>query len=269
MQWRSRTLFEAKPTWGTQMRSNIERQLWGEKDPLYAVATWPGKDVGSTSAWKDTEFYELGRSDWADFSAQWQQYGLKPGHCVEIGCGAGRITKQLAGTFDRVTGLDVSKHQLDYAKEHVPASVSLIETTGSQIPLGDSSCNAVFSVHVFQHFNSLDDAEAVFREIGRVLEPGGTLMIHLPLYHLPTTPVTPAIRFALALLWRLSDIKAELVRWLIQRGVWRPLMRSLRFEREWLLQTLTHSGLKDIQFRTFTVNSNGGWHDFVIARSAK
>ena len=67
----------------------------GNAIPLFAVATWPGKERGGAAAWTDEEFYELGRSDWADFLKQWSHYGLNAGSCVEIGCGAGRITNQL------------------------------------------------------------------------------------------------------------------------------------------------------------------------------
>jgi hypothetical protein len=94
-------------------------------------------------------------------------------------------------------------------------------------------------------------------------------MIHLPLYHLPTTPITPLIRLAIASLWPLSDAKAEVARWFLRRGMGRPSMRSLRFERTWLMSTLANAGLKDIEFRAFSVHSNGGWHDFVMARSGK
>lgn len=154
------------------MRSNIEWQIWGKKDPLFAVASWPGKEAEGSNAWSDSDFYELGRADWLDFSASWKQYGVNAGHCVEIGCGAGRITKQLADFFQRVSGLDVSKDQLDYARKHVQPNVELVETSSTTIPLPDSSADGVFSVHVFQHFNSLSDAEGVFREIGRVLALG-------------------------------------------------------------------------------------------------
>jgi hypothetical protein len=78
------------------MKSNIEWQEWGERDPLYPVDAWQGTERGSPHAWTDAELYELGRSDWADFLRHWQHYGLNAGNCLEIGCGAGRTTKRLS-----------------------------------------------------------------------------------------------------------------------------------------------------------------------------
>ena len=54
------------------MKSNVEWKKWGEVDPLYAVASWAGKQRGQSNPWTDEEFYELGRSDWADFVRHWQ-----------------------------------------------------------------------------------------------------------------------------------------------------------------------------------------------------
>ena len=109
------------------------------------MATWPGKERGGASAWTDQEFYELGRLDWADFFKQWNHYGLKAGTCVEIGCGAGRITNHLRRYFEQVTALDISSHQLDYARERVPAAnIALRFLTARVAP--STRMKAAFSV---------------------------------------------------------------------------------------------------------------------------
>jgi ubiquinone/menaquinone biosynthesis C-methylase UbiE len=255
------------------MKSNIEWEKWGEHDPLYAVASWPGKERGSSNAWTDAEFYELGRSDWADFLKHWQQYGLKPGHCVEIGCGAGRMTKQLAGTFQRVTGVDVSQHQLDYARGHISASnVTLTITDGTRLPVADRSCDAAFSTHVFQHFESHNDALQVFREIHRGLVEGGTLMIHLPLYDLPEVeasmilaPVAFLCKKLNDLHKRLSDLKVAIRRRQLRKGKWKSVMRMLYFDRRRLIRELRDIGFSDIEFSMFAMRSNNDYHGVVLA----
>src|SRR5262245_27654952 len=102
------------------MKSNTEWKAWGKQDPLYAVATWADREKSGANPWKDEEFYEVGRRDWADFHHRWSPYGVRDGHCLEIGCGAGRITKQLADQFKEVTALDVSADQIAYAAARVP-----------------------------------------------------------------------------------------------------------------------------------------------------
>jgi ubiquinone/menaquinone biosynthesis C-methylase UbiE len=248
------------------MKSNIEWKKWGELDPLFAVSTWPGKERGSHNAWTDEEFYQLGRLDWADFLRHWQQYGLNQGTCIEIGCGSGRITKQLGQCFQQVTGLDVSQHQLDYARKHVPESnVAFTLSDGTLLPVEDRLGDAVFSVHVFQHFESHAGAFAVFSEIHRALKPGGTLMIHLPLYDLPDMKISILFPPVIAFAKRMSDLKAAVDRHYLFKGKWKPVMRRLRFDRLQLLKKLQDIGFSRIEFRMFPVQSNGSYHEFVFA----
>jgi len=248
------------------MKSNLEWKKWGEQDPLFAVATWSGKQRGSPEAWTDAEFYEIGRLDWEDFATHWQHYGLNAGSCLELGCGAGRITRQLAGHFQHVTGVDVSQHQLDYAKQHITAAnVSFALSDGTRLPVEDGACDAVFSVHVFQHFESHADAFAVFQDMHRALKTGGTCMIHLPLYELPDTRISFLFKPIIALAKRLSDLKAAVDRRQLLKGRKRFVMRRLRFDRQQLRAKLAGMGYSRIEFQMFPVRSNQSYHEFVLA----
>ena len=89
--------------------SNIEWKKWGEKDPLWGAASCPGKERDGTDPWTDEEFYELGEADWQDFIAHWRKYGVDNRSCLEIGCGAGRITLHLAKHFQNTYAVDVSE----------------------------------------------------------------------------------------------------------------------------------------------------------------
>lgn len=163
--------------------SNTEWQKWGEFDPLWGVASWHGKRKQEGFPWTEDEFYKLGEMDWQDFVKHWSTYGLDTTSCLEIGCGAGRMTKQLAKTFAATHAIDVSAGMLEYARSNVQASsVEFHLTEGVEIPLPDESVSAVFSVHVFQHFDSLNNASAYFNQVARVMAPNSSLMIHLPIH---------------------------------------------------------------------------------------
>src|SRR6266849_1990346 len=145
--------------------SNEEWQAWAKLDPLYAVATIHERAKSGGNPWTEASFYQIGAIDWDLFRASWEQYGLSRGTCVEIGCGAGRLTAQLARYFHSVHGLDVSAGMIEYARAHVPSNVSFHVTGGLDIPLPDNSADAIFSAHVLQHMSREN-------RIGRVVRQG-------------------------------------------------------------------------------------------------
>jgi len=238
--------------------SNAEWKHWGDADPLWAVASWPGKERLGPDPWTDDEFYKLGERDWHDFVRRWQRYGLDESSCVEIGCGAGRITMHLAQCFGTVHALDVSEGMLEYARARVIGAKFTL-TDGVHIPLPNDSVTAAFSCHVFQHFDSVEASVEVFGEIVRVLRPGATIMIHLPLYNWPLSRGLFERLFMLRQ-W-LSRKKAAFYRF---RG--KPLMRGTWYEIDWLVQMLGSQGFNEVEFVTFPVSSNRSLHPFVFAR---
>jgi len=167
------------------LKSNQEWKQWGKEDPLYGVASWAGKEKSGSSPWTGEEFYALGESDWRDFLEHWTQYGVCQGTCVEIGCGAGRMTRMLSGFFDHVAAVDVSAEMIARARKTAGSNVEFFLVDDNQIPAESGSTAAVFSTHVLQHLDSVEIGYGYFCEMHRVLRPGGTLMIHIPLYQFP------------------------------------------------------------------------------------
>jgi len=247
-------------------KSNIEWKEWGRNDPLFGVAAWPGKQKGGTAPWTDDEFYELGRRDWEVFEKEWKTYGLEDDICLEIGCGAGRMTIPLTHSFQNVLAVDVSEEMVTYARQRVTAeNLEFQVINGTSLPRGDNSITAVFSTHVFQHFDSLEYADLYFAEIWRILKPGGTLMIHLPVYQWhPRTPWLSRLVFHFSE-W-LYNLQIWLNRLLIRMGFQRALMRILVFPMEHLAKTLSDLGFTDVQVRVLITESNHALHPFVLAR---
>jgi SAM-dependent methyltransferase len=94
---------------------------------------------------------------------------------VEIGCGAGRLTKALAALFGEVHAVDVSAEMIRLASEEVGAlpNVRLYVNNGADLSvLPDSSFHFAFSFLVFQHIPEKVIIESYVREVHRVLVPG-------------------------------------------------------------------------------------------------
>jgi len=246
-----------------ELRSNAEWKQWGEEDPLWGVASWAGKEKGGASPWTEEEFYALGVSDWEDFLAHWQQYANIRQSCLEIGCGAGRLTRPIALSFERVYAVDVSEHMVTRARKAVSDfNVEFSIMDGVHLPQSDGSVTAVFSAHVLQHLDNVAAGFAYFREFFRVLDTGGTLMVHLPLYEFPNESgaLGTAMKSQYAVYRAFSNIKTN-----VNRRLRRKSMKGTLYPTQSLYCFLTSVGFKNVQFRIFPLRTNGHLHSFVFA----
>lgn len=246
-----------------ELNSNTEWKLWGKHDPLMGVAAWEGKEIDGPSPWTYEQFYALGESDWQDFLVHWRQYGIDTESVMEIGCGAGRITRQLALTFEHVLAVDVSDDMIRLARNAVSggnAEFSIID--GIHLPHNECSVKAIFSTHVLQHLDNVQIGFSYFRELFRVLDKGGTIMVHLPLYQFPNDPGKfGALASSLyAIYRRLDDIRA-----VSKRRMGRRIMRTTPYPIWSLRAFLSGLGFKNVEFRIFPLKSNGDPHGFVFA----
>ena len=245
----------------TPLTSNTEWERWGKEDPLWSVASWPGRQKTGPNPWSRDDFYALGKSDWNDFRLRWRRYGLETRSCVEIGCGAGRITAQLIHDFEIVHALDVSTGMLEYARRAIRGAQFHV-TDGVHIPLPDASVSAVFSCHVLQHLDSPEAVAPILQEIHRVLLPDSSIMLHLPIYCWPASP---------RIFDRLFRIRQAIARWkaAMYRRCALPVMRGTWYEIVWLEHTLKNAGFEEIEFLYVPVQSNGSLHSFALARKCR
>lgn len=137
--------------------------------------------------WSKDEFFETGRQVIAeqvlnDMGNICQGRSAKDLRVLEIGCGAGRLTRALAETFGEVHGVDVSDEMISLARENL-ASVSnihLIRNNGADLAgLPDGSFDFAFSYIVFQHISSRAIIESYVHEVRRVLKPGSLFKFQL------------------------------------------------------------------------------------------
>jgi SAM-dependent methyltransferase len=107
-----------------------------------------------------------------------RQAGLAPGHAaLDLGCGTGTLTLMLkhACPEAHVTGLDGDPEVLGLARQKIAASglaVELREGLAYDLPFPPATFDRVVSSLVFHHLSDADK-ERAFREVHRVLKPGG------------------------------------------------------------------------------------------------
>lgn len=105
--------------------------------------------------------------------------GLSSGGAVaDIACGTGKLTGRLAeavGPFGRVVGVDLSSGMLERAQAEYIDVVQVQFRLGDALalPLGDSEVDAAT---IAFGLRNLPDFEAGFREMRRVVRPGGRVV---------------------------------------------------------------------------------------------
>jgi len=102
---------------------------------------------------------------------------------LDLGCGNGCYTEELARRAEFVCGIDLHMPHLQAFQEAIPR----VQGRGEQLPFASDSFDAVTMIEVLEHTES--DAK-VLTECFRVLKPGGLLVLFVPnkLYPLESHP---------------------------------------------------------------------------------
>lgn len=100
---------------------------------------------------------------------------------LEVGLGRGEWALGLATYAHRYTGLDYSEKTIEYVRQELVShalqeNVSLEHGTVLDLPFADNTYDAAYCIGVL---HATPDAMQGFRELLRVLKPGGTLNIML------------------------------------------------------------------------------------------
>jgi SAM-dependent methyltransferase len=104
---------------------------------------------------------------------------------LEVGCGEGRVTRDLVQRGHQAVGLDISETLVASAAASNPFGVYVLGDAAA-LPFRDGSFDLVVA---YNSLMDVDDLPAAVHEASRVLEPGGRLCVCV------THPTTDAGRF--------------------------------------------------------------------------
>ena len=169
-------MFKKPPQFTLDQQLEKMRQDWdarARENARYYVAT-------GNQAWTDDEFFASGEETvrneiLTDMGNICQGKDPKAMRVLEIGCGAGRLTRALANLFGEVHAVDVSGEMIALAKQ------ALVDHPNAHV-YHNNGCDLsvvpplvfdfTFSAIVFQHIPSREVIETYVREVSRLLRPG-------------------------------------------------------------------------------------------------
>ncbi|HKZ44887.1 MAG TPA: class I SAM-dependent methyltransferase [Anaerolineales bacterium] len=182
----------------------------------------------STHTYEGVSFKKYSQYWWSNrfYAGLARRFGEEGSNLLEIGSGLGHLVGQLDGHF-RTFGIDVNPWALS-ASKNVAGSTHLQVASADRLPFESDSFGVVIIKHVVEH---LQGPALCITEIGRLLKPGGVLIL--------STPNLESL---------LKPWKGD--RWI---GYQDPTHISLKQPAEWL-QMVASAGLK-----TRRVFADGFW----------
>ena len=95
------------------------------------------------------------------------------GLTVDIGCGEGRLSRDLKARGHQVVGVDSSPTMVENARQADP-SIEVHQADAATLPLGDAVADLAIA---FMSLQDMDDMPAAIGEAARVLKRGGRLCV--------------------------------------------------------------------------------------------
>jgi demethylmenaquinone methyltransferase/2-methoxy-6-polyprenyl-1,4-benzoquinol methylase len=171
---------------------------------------------------------------------------------VDVACGTGKLSVALAdrvGPFGRIVGVDLSPAMIDVASRANPDLVQLQFVIGNALalPAADGEFDAAT---IAFGLRNLSDFEAGFRELRRVVRPGGRVVC------LELSVPRPRVwgRVYQALFSRTSSALGSLFR---RRSAYAYLPDSLNGfpQPDQLAATMRHAGLVDVAYKRLALGA--------------
>ncbi len=131
---------------------------------------------------------------WEEQAPNWIRWAREPGHdsywrfhresflgslpapgrlTLDVGCGEGRVTRDLRGLGHRVAGVDRSPAMIAAAREADPEG-EYVEADAARLPFDAGSADLVIS---FMSLMDMDEMAGAVQEVSRVLESSGRFVV--------------------------------------------------------------------------------------------
>ena len=133
------------------------------------------KGEGSVLGWDAARYHRVSDPQWRWGLRVLDRLAPAEGERIlDLGCGTGRLTSEISTRAPGaiVTGADRSIAMLSKAREHVASVAAFAQADATALPF-HPVFDAVFSTATF-HW--IQDHDTLFREVHRVLKPGGRLV---------------------------------------------------------------------------------------------
>lgn len=131
----------------------------------------------SSDTYENVSFRRYGQYWWSNrfYAILARRYGIPRTPLLEIGCGLGHLAGQLAADFDTY-GVDINAWALQQSQGEFP-DVNCSLASAEELPFARDTFGVVIIKHVVEH---LPHPKQAIRELGRMLTPGGVLILSAP-----------------------------------------------------------------------------------------
>jgi SAM-dependent methyltransferase len=116
---------------------------------------------------------------WVDYLEQlWLRFQYRPRRVLDLACGTGNATQELARRGYQVTGVDSSGEMLRVARRKAPR-LAFYEQDARDLSLPERFDACVCLFDSLNYLLELDGLTAAFASVGRHLEPSGSFIFDL------------------------------------------------------------------------------------------
>jgi ubiquinone/menaquinone biosynthesis C-methylase UbiE len=234
----------------------------GEKDPLWAVISWPEK---KGNKWDIYDFFQYGRDEIDETIKYAKGMGLNNYRvALDFGCGVGRLSQALSVWFDEVYGIDISSSMIRAANQFSVFDKKchyILNNTPNLKLFGNNYFDFIYSNITLQHMQPVFSIKYI-KEFIRVLQPGGILIFQVPSHRRFNPKIDNKLnKIVHYIKYFLPTKLVNLIKNLTSSLGGGPIMEFFAIKKQLVESLINQSGGKLID--TYLYPDNGcGWYDY-------